>query len=163
MRLGATFGVNSIRKHALPLRRPRRWRRVRVHGASFLKVSLCEGRVMAQEKRKLRLPERQLGAQATIHLTSKGHRRATYKKTPRSTPDPPSGAEGERKPSLAERLRAEQRKTPEPKMDEPKPADLGDAAAASPRKQPRAAAPQARRRAGWRPPPPMTICPRSAA
>ena len=51
---------------------------------------------------------------------------------PFATLDQPSGAEGERKPSLAERLRAEQqRKTPEPKMDEPKTADLGDAAAAS--------------------------------
>jgi hypothetical protein len=46
--------------------------------------------------------------------------------------DQPSGTEGERKPSLAERLRAEQqRKTPEPKMDEPKTAELGDAAAPS--------------------------------
>jgi hypothetical protein len=51
---------------------------------------------------------------------------------PFATLDQPSGAEGERKPSLAERLRAEQqRKTPEPKMDEPKTADLGDAAAAA--------------------------------
>ena len=46
--------------------------------------------------------------------------------------DQTSGSEGQKKPSLAERLRAEQqRKTPEPKMDEPKTADLGDAAAAS--------------------------------
>jgi hypothetical protein len=46
--------------------------------------------------------------------------------------DQPSGSEGQKKPSLAERLRAEQqRKTPEPKMDETKTADLGDAAAAS--------------------------------
>jgi hypothetical protein len=46
--------------------------------------------------------------------------------------DQTSGTEGDKKPSLAERLRAEQqRKTPEPKMDETKTADLGDAAAAS--------------------------------
>ncbi|HEY6656139.1 MAG TPA: hypothetical protein VI038_04810 [Methyloceanibacter sp.] len=46
--------------------------------------------------------------------------------------DQPSGSEGQKKPSLAERLRAEQqRKTPEPKMDETKTADLGDAAATS--------------------------------
>jgi hypothetical protein len=44
--------------------------------------------------------------------------------------DQPSSTEGQKKPSLAERLRAEQqRKTPEPKMDETKSADLGDAAA----------------------------------
>jgi hypothetical protein len=49
-----------------------------------------------------------------------------------ATLDQPSGSEGQKKPSLAERLRAEQqRKTPDPKMDEPKTADLGDAAAAS--------------------------------
>jgi hypothetical protein len=49
-----------------------------------------------------------------------------------ATPDQPSGSEAQKKPSLAERLRAEQqRKTPDPKMDEPKTADLGDAAAAS--------------------------------
>ena len=41
---------------------------------------------------------------------------------------PPAGAEGQKKLSLAERLRAEQqRKTSEPKMEEPKSADLGDA------------------------------------
>src|SRR5262245_15218353 len=49
-----------------------------------------------------------------------------------ATLDQPSGSEGQKKPSLAERLRAEQqRKTPDPKMDEPKTAELGDAAAAS--------------------------------
>jgi hypothetical protein len=49
-----------------------------------------------------------------------------------ATLDQPSGSEGQKEPSLAERLRAEQqRKTPDPKMDEPKTADLGDAAAAS--------------------------------
>ncbi|MGB6767051.1 MAG: hypothetical protein WBE50_02985, partial [Methyloceanibacter sp.] len=37
------------------------------------------------------------------------------------TPDAASGADG----SLAERLRAEQRKAPERKMDETKPADFG--------------------------------------
>jgi hypothetical protein len=49
-----------------------------------------------------------------------------------ATLDQPSDSEGQKKPSLAERLRAEQqRKTPDPKMDEPKTADLGDAATAS--------------------------------
>ena len=44
MRLGATFGVNSIRK-ACANRYDARADRgvVRVPGASFLKVSLCEG------------------------------------------------------------------------------------------------------------------------
>jgi hypothetical protein len=44
-----------------------------------------------------------------------------------ATLDPTPGAEGQKKLTLAERLRAEQRKTPERKMDEAKPADLGDA------------------------------------
>ena len=47
------------------------------------------------------------------------------------TPELTSGAEGQRDLSLAERLRAEQRKTSEPKMDETKPADLGDAGGAA--------------------------------
>jgi hypothetical protein len=43
------------------------------------------------------------------------------------TLDPTPGAEGHTNPTLAERLRAEQRKMPERKIDEAKPADLGDA------------------------------------
>ena len=62
-------------------------------------------------------------------------------------PDPldqSSGAEGQKKLSLAERLRAEQqRKASEPKVDAQKPADAGDAAAAAAR-----AAARARRPAG---------------
>jgi hypothetical protein len=60
------------------------------------------------------------------------------------TPDAASGADGQRKLSLAERLRAEQRKTPERKMDETKPADLGDAGSAAAAR----AAARARRPAG---------------
>ena len=56
------------------------------------------------------------------------------------TPDAASGADG----SLAERLRAEQRKTPERKMDETKPADFGDAGSAAAAR----AAARARRPAG---------------
>src|SRR5262245_44599783 len=49
-----------------------------------------------------------------------------------ATLEQPTGTEGEKKPSLAERLRAEQqRRAPGPTMDEPKTADPGDAAAAS--------------------------------
>ena len=62
-------------------------------------------------------------------------------------PDPldqSSGAEGQKKLSLAERLRAEQqRKASEPKVEAQKPADAGDAAAAAAR-----AAARARRPAG---------------
>ena len=60
------------------------------------------------------------------------------------TPDAASGADGQRKLSLAERLRAEQRKTPERKMDETKPADFGDAGSAAAAR----AAARARRPAG---------------
>lgn len=57
---------------------------------------------------------------------------------------PSSGAEGQPKLSLAERLRAEQqRKTSEPKVEEQKPADAGDAGSAAAR-----AAARARRPAG---------------
>ena len=59
--------------------------------------------------------------------------------------DPSSGAEGQKKLSLAERLRAEQqRKTSEPKVEEQKPADAGDAASAAAAR----AAARARRAAG---------------
>ena len=60
------------------------------------------------------------------------------------TPDAASGADGQRKLSLAERLRAEQRKTPERKMDETKPADFGDAGSVAAAR----AAARARRPAG---------------
>jgi hypothetical protein len=60
------------------------------------------------------------------------------------TPDAASGADGQRKLSLAERLRAEQRKTPERKMDETKLADFGDAGSAAAAR----AAARARRPAG---------------
>ena len=63
-------------------------------------------------------------------------------------PDPldqSSGAEGQKKLSLAERLRAEQqRKTSEPKVEEQKPADAGDTASAAAAR----AAARARRPAG---------------
>ena len=59
--------------------------------------------------------------------------------------DPAAGAEGQKKLSLAERLRAEQqRKTSEPKVEEQKPADAGDAASAAAAR----AAARARRPAG---------------
>ena len=59
--------------------------------------------------------------------------------------DPAAGAEGQKKPSLAERLRAEQqRKTSEPKVEEQKPADAGDSASAAAAR----AAARARRPAG---------------
>src|SRR6478735_4740971 len=106
---------------------------VRVHGASFLKVSLCEGRVMAQEQAKTPPAGTAAGGAGDDPFDIKGTSAGDIREdAPFATLDQPSGAEGERKPSLAERLRAEQqRKTPEPKMDEPKTADLGDAAAAS--------------------------------
>jgi hypothetical protein len=95
-----------------------------VLGASFLKVSLCEGRVMAQEAKSPPAGTATAGAGDNpfdIKGTSAGDigDDASY---------PPSGAEGQKKLSLAERLRAEQqRKTSEPKMEEPKSSDLGDA------------------------------------
>src|SRR6476469_9472560 len=106
---------------------------VRVHGASFLKVSLSEGRVMAQEQAKTPPAGTAAGGAGDNPFDIKGTSAGDIRENaPFATLDQPSGAEGERKPSLAERLRAEQqRKTPEPKMDEPKTADLGDAAAAS--------------------------------
>ena len=59
--------------------------------------------------------------------------------------DPAVGAEGQKKLSLAERLRAEQqRKTSEPKVEEQKPADAGDSASAAAAR----AAARARRPAG---------------
>jgi hypothetical protein len=59
--------------------------------------------------------------------------------------EPSSGAEGQPKLSLAERLRAEQqRKTSEPKVEEQKPADAGDAGSAAAAR----AAARARRPAG---------------
>src|SRR5262245_31152475 len=93
---------------------------VRVHGASFLKVSLCEGRVMAQEAKS---PPAGAAAGSAgdnpfdipfdIEGTAAGDEREDASFTAR---DQPSATEGERKPSLAERLRAEQqRKAPEPK------------------------------------------------
>jgi len=104
-----------------------------VHGASFLKVSLSEGRVMAQEQAKTPPAGTAAGGAGDNPFDIKGTSAGDIRENaPFATLDQPSGAEGERKPSLAERLRAEQqRKTPEPKMDEPKTADLGDAAAAS--------------------------------
>ena len=61
------------------------------------------------------------------------------------SPDSSSAAEGQPKLSLAERLRAEQqRKTSEPKVEEQKPADAGDAASAAAAR----AAARARRPAG---------------
>jgi len=60
------------------------------------------------------------------------------------TPDAASGADGQRELSLAERLRAEQRKTPDRKMDETKPADFGDAGSVAAAR----AAARARRPAG---------------
>ena len=79
--------------------------------------------------------------------------------------DQSSGAEGQKKLSLAERLRAEQqRKTSEPKVEAQKPADAGDQPLQQQQEpQPARAVPQARRRAGLPPLPPMTTCRRSAA
>jgi hypothetical protein len=68
---------------------------------------------------------------------------------PFPTFEPASGGEGQKKPSLAERLRAEQRKTPERKMDETKPAepdDVGGGIKATPRGR-RPAGPAPRRMA----------------
>ena len=53
------------------------------------------------------------------------------------TPELTSGGEEQRKLALAERLRAEQRKASEPKMDETKPADFADAGATAARTAPR--------------------------
>ncbi len=53
MRFEATSGIKSSRKKALSGTTPAPLQAVyRVRGASFLKVCLCEGRVMAQEQAK---------------------------------------------------------------------------------------------------------------
>src|SRR4029077_4725357 len=99
---------------------------VRVHGASFLKVSLSEGRVMAQEQAKTPPAGTAAGGAGDNPFDIKGTSAGDIREGSSAALDQPFGSEGQQKPSLAERLRAEQqRKTPEPKMDETKTADLG--------------------------------------